>query len=202
MILNTEKQNIDQFLIPHWVFILCLTQATMKNLIIPILISSMFFSCSQNQTNEAEELSTEVTEVIIPQISVARFDIDAGQYIHSEVSVSGIVDHVCKHSGKKLKMVTDGGSVHVESETRFDDELIGSEINLKGIVRELRIDESYCLQMEEDNISKHKEGETNEEDFTHKQELIQSYRDSMVVAQVDHLSFYTLEFVSLDKDSE
>jgi hypothetical protein len=90
----------------------------------------------------------------------------------------------------------------VESETRFDDALIGSEISLKGIVRELRIDESYCLQMEEDNILKHKEGETNEEDFTHKQELIKSYRDSMAVAKVDHLSYYTLDFVSLEKDSE
>jgi len=174
----------------------------MKNLIIPIVIASMFLSCSQNQTNQAEEVSTEVAEVIIPQINIASFDVDAGQYLNTEIAVSGIVDHVCKHSGKKLKLVTDGASVHVESETRFDDALVGSEINLKGIVRELRVDESYCLQMEEDNISKHKEGETNEEDFNHKKELIQSYRDSMAVAQVDHLSYYTLEFVSLDKDSE
>ena len=174
----------------------------MKNIIILSLVASMFLACSQNQTNQAEEVATEIAEVNIPHIDIARFDIDAGQYVGSEIAVSGIVDHVCKHSGKKLKLVTDGASVHVESETRFDDTLIGSEINLKGIVRELRVDESYCLQMEEDNISKHKEGETNEEDFTHKQELIKSYRDSMAVAQVDHLSYYTLEFVSLDKDSE
>ncbi len=180
----------------------CKINSQMKKILILSLVVSMFLACSTNQSNQTEEVSTEVTDVIIPQISVASFDIDAGQYINSEVSVSGIVDHVCKHSGKKLKLVTDGGSVHVESETRFDDALIGSEINLKGIVRELRIDESYCLQMEEDNISKHKEGETNEEDFNHKQELIKSYRDSMAVAQVDHLSYYTLEYVSLDKDSE
>ena len=162
----------------------------------------MFLSCSQNKSNQAEEISTEAAEVIIPQINIASFDVDAGQYLNTEISVSGIVDHVCKHSGKKLKLVTDGASVHVESETRFDDTLVGSEINLKGIVRELRVDEAYCLQMEEDNISSHKEGETNEEDFTHKQDQIKSYRDSMAVAQVDHLSFYTLEFVSLEKDSE
>jgi hypothetical protein len=176
-------------------------KSTMKNLIIPIAIASMFLSCSQNQTNQ-EEVSTDVAEIAIPQIDLASFDVDAGQFVNSEISVSGIVDHVCKHSGKKLKLVTDGASVHVESEVRFEDTLIGSKINLKGIVRELRVDESYCLQMEEDNISKHKEGETNKEDYTLKQELIQSYRDSMAVAQVDHLSYYTLEFVSLEKDSE
>jgi hypothetical protein len=174
----------------------------MKKILILSLVASMFLACSTNQSNQAEEVATEVAEINIPVIDLARFDIDAGQYVNSEIAVSGIVDHVCKHSGKKLKLVTDGASVHVDSETRFEDALIGSEINLKGIVRELRVDESYCLQMEEDNISKHKEGETNEEDFTHKQKLIKTYRDSMAVAQVDHLSYYTLEFVSFEKDSE
>ena len=64
----------------------------MKNIIIPILVTGMFLSCSQKQVNQAEEVSTEVAEVIIPQINVASFDIDAGQYLDSEVSVSGIVD--------------------------------------------------------------------------------------------------------------
>jgi hypothetical protein len=174
----------------------------MKNLLILITVVGVFLSCNQSQSNQSEEVATEVAVAAIPVLNISSFDVEAGNYIGSEIAVSGIVDHVCKHSGKKLKLVTSGASVHVESETRFDDTLVGSEINLKGIVRELRIDESYCLQMEEDNISKHKEGDTNEEDYTHKQELIKSYRDSMAVAQVDHLSFYTLDFVSLEKDSQ
>lgn len=174
----------------------------MKKLLLLIIISGLFIACGTNQSNEAEQVSEEQVAINIPQIDIAAFDIDAGQYVDREIEVSGIVDHVCKHSGKKLKLVTDGASVHVESETRFDDTLIGNEINLNGIVRELRVDESYCLQMEDDNIKKHKEGETNEEDFNHKQELIKSYRDSMAVADVDHLSFYTLDYVSLAKKSE
>ena len=170
--------------------------------ILLITTAVFFLSCSQNQPNQVEEVATEQASIGIPTIDISSFDVDAGKYVDSEIEVSGIVDHVCKHSGKKLKLVTDGASVHVESETRFDDTLIGSEINLKGIVREMRVDESYCLQMEDDNIKKHKEGETNEEDFSHKQQLIQSYRDSMAVAGVDHLSFYTLDYVSLAKKSE
>ena len=171
----------------------------MKNIILLSIITLLSLSCSQNKSTEAEEVAVEQAGITIPTINIASFDMDAGQYVGSEIEVSGIVDHVCKHSGKKLKLVTDGASVHVESETRFDDSLVGSEIKLNGIVRELRIDESYCLQMEDDNIQKHKEGETNDEDFDHKKELIQSYRDSMSVAGVDHLSFYTLDFVELEK---
>ena len=174
----------------------------MKKLLVLIIISGLFIACGNNQPSEAEQVSEEQVAMDIPQIDIASFDMDAGQFINREIEVSGIVDHVCKHSGKKLKLVTDGASVHVESETRFDDTLIGNEIKLKGIVREMRVDESYCLQMEDDNIKKHKEGETNEEDFTHKQELIQSYRYSMAVAKVDHISFYTLDYVSLAKKSE
>jgi len=137
-----------------------------------------------------------------PQLSVDLFDTEAGKFVDQQVAVSGIVDHVCKHSGKRLKLVTDGGSVHVDSEVRFDDALVGNEVQLTGIVREQRIDESYCLQMDDDNTKKHREGATNEEQFNHQKMLIQQYRDSMAVAGVDHLSFYTLDFVSLEKDTE
>ena len=174
----------------------------MKNIVLLSLSFGLLCACSANQSTEVEEISTEQFSIVVPQVNINSFDVDAGQYVDSEITVSGIVDHVCKHGGKKLKLVTDGSSVHVESESRFDDDLIGNEISLNGIVRELRVDESYCLQMEEDNTSKHKEGETNDEDFNHKQELIQSYRDSMIVVGVDHLSFYTLEFVSLEKKGE
>ena len=56
-----------------------------------------------------------------PQLSVDLFDTEAGKFVDQQVAVSGIVDHVCKHSGKRLKLVTDGGSVHVDSEVRFDE---------------------------------------------------------------------------------
>ena len=174
----------------------------MKNLILFSIIAGLMLACSGNQPAQTEEMASEMAVLSIPEVNVASFDADAGNYVDSEIMVSGIVDHVCKHGGKKLKLVTDGASVHVESETRFDDALIGNQISLNGIVRELRVDEAYCLQMDEDNITKHKEGETNEEDFTHKQEMVQAYRDSMAVAGVDHLSYYTLEFVSLEEKSE
>lgn len=174
----------------------------MKNIIKIAIISGLLFACNNTHNSESEVVSEEQVAAVTPQLDIASFDIDAGKYVDAEVEVSGIVDHVCKHSGKKLLLVTDGAKVHVESETRFDDTLVGNPIKLKGIVRELRVDESYCLQMEDDNTKKHKEGESNDEQFTQKQKLIQSYRDSMTVAGVDHLSFYTLDFVALEKGTE
>lgn len=176
----------------------------MKRFIIFGLALGLVISCGQTKTDLVEGTDSLGTEVAseIPILSVDAFDIDAGNYVGKEVAIAGIVDHVCKHSGKKLKLVTDGGSVHVDSETRFDDALVGNQIHLTGIVKEERIDESTCLQMEEDNIKNHKEGSMNEEQISHQKEQIKHYRDSMAVAGVDHLSFYTLEFVALEKDTE
>jgi hypothetical protein len=174
----------------------------MKNLLLISMIISFLVSCNPAQKEQVAEVMDEGIVTEMPTLTVDEFDVTAGQFVDKEIAISGIVDHVCKHSGKKLKLVTDGGSVHVDSETRFDDALVGQEIELTGIVRELRVDESYCLQMEEDNTKKHRSGEMNEEQLGSQHKMIQHYRDSMKVAGVDHLSFYTIEYVALDKKSE
>jgi len=173
----------------------------MKNLFLITLIIGLI-SCNPAEKEQVDENLAGVVVGETPTLTIDDFDLLAGKYVDQEIAISGIVDHVCKHSGKKLKLVTDGGSVHVDAETRFDDELVGNHILLTGIVREMRVDESYCLQMEDDNIKKHKEGESNEEQFNHQKTMIKDYRDSMAVAGVDHLSFYTLDFVALEKDTD
>ena len=175
----------------------------MKKLFFALIGASLIAACSQ----KVEEVSTEQTELPeakdVAKLDVISFNEQAAHFVDAEIELTGLVDHVCKHGGKKLLLVADGADVHVTTdESRFNDELIGSEVTLLGIVREKRIDEGTCLQMEEDNIAKHKEGETNEEDFTHKQQQIKMYRDSMATAGLDHLSFYSVEFVQFVEASE
>ena len=165
-----------------------------------IAICLLLVSC-KNETKTTEGTTSDLTEVAenqtdIPLLTLGEFDTKAGDFVEKEVNVKGIVDHVCKHGGKKILLVTDDGDVHIFSDTRFDDALMGSEITVTGVVKEEVIDESYCLKMEEDNIKSHKEGVANKDQYEMKMKHIQSYRDSMKVANVDHLSFYTLDYVS------
>lgn len=150
------------------------------------------------KTESAQVEEAEVQE--IPILAVATFDADAEKFADQEVTVTGLVDHVCKHGGKKLLLVVDGASVHVVAEEeRFDDTLIGQEVSINGIVREERIDESTCLQMEEDAIKNHSEGEADDEMLERKKKQIEYYRDSMATAGLDHLSYYSLEFVAFNE---
>ena len=53
--------------------------------------------------------------------------------------------------------------------------------------------------MEGDQIQKHKEGVNSEDVYKQQQQQIKQYRDSMQTAGVDHLSFYTIDYISLEK---
>lgn len=175
----------------------------MKNILI-LLAATFLFACSSPEKPVAdienpEEISASQE---IPVISIADFDEKAGEFVNNEVMISGIVDHVCKHGGKKLLLVNDDGDVHITSDERFDDALIGEEIKLIGIVEEFRVDEGYCIQMEDDNIKSHSEGESDDELFEKKKHSIQAYRDSMEASGVDHLSYYSLVFVSFENEEE
>ena len=163
-----------------------------------ILVLVLAFTACKNETEKVEDTAQQTEEVNVetPLLAIADFDAKAGGFVSKEIKINGIVDHVCKHGGKKLLLVTDDGKVHVTSNERFEEALKGSEIALNGVVVEERIDEAYCLKMEEDNIKSHSEGKSNDEQFEAKKNHIQEYRDQMKANNTDHISNYSLEYVS------
>ncbi len=163
----------------------------MKKIVFLLALTISFISC-KTDTKEVKETSTSE----IPMLVIGEFDEKAGEFVNEEIQVNGIVDHVCKHGGKKILMVTDDGDVHVTSDERFDEALMGNKITLTGIVMEERIDEATCLQMEENNINNHSEGKTNEEQFKKQQEHVQQYRDEMKAENKEYISNYSLKHVS------
>jgi len=169
----------------------------MKKTLFLLAIIAFVISC-KTETKKAENNATITTEEFIesPQLTLGEFDIKAKDFINKEVKVTGIVDHVCKHGGKKILLVTDDGRVHVNSEERFNENLTGSEIIVNGIVAEERVDEGYCLKMEEDNIKSHSEGTSNKEQFEAKKEQVHQYREQMKLENKDHISFYSLKYIS------
>ncbi|MFD1292416.1 hypothetical protein ACFQ5N_01100 [Lutibacter holmesii] len=169
----------------------------MKKILVLITISLCMFSCKTDTKKEENSVKLETAEIVeTPIITLGEFDTKAGDFVSKEIKVQGIVDHVCKHGGKKILLVTDDGDAHIFSEERFDEALMGSEITVTGVVLEERIDEAYLLKMEEDNIKSHSEGKSNEEQFNSKKKHLQQYRDQMKADSTDHISNYSLQYVS------
>jgi len=172
----------------------------MKKTFLILSIVMLTISCADG-TNKTDKKASNDKAVVEnstekPLLALADFDSKAGEWVNKEVQVKGIVDHVCKHGGKKLLLVNDDADVHVDSETRFDDAMVGNEITVNGVVTEFRVDEAYILKKEEDHIQSHKEGTDSEDVYKEKMEHLQSYRDQMKEASVDHLSYYSLDYIS------
>lgn len=168
----------------------------MKKIITILIFTTLIFACKTEPNKEVAE-NNKIEEILeTPKITLGEFDTKAGEFIGKELEVTGIVDHVCKHGGKKILLVTDEGDAHVVSNERFDEALMGSEISLVGVVLEERIDEAYILKMEEDNIKSHSEGASNEEQFNNKKKHLQEYRDQMKKEGIDHISNYSLQYIS------
>lgn len=170
----------------------------MQKLLILLALITMVFACKNAENSEAANEDVQTEEVVeTPMVDLKDFNASAASYVDKEIKTSGIVDHVCRHGGKRLLLVSDEADLHIDSDERFDEDLNGSEIEVTGIVREFRVDEAYCLKMEEENLNAHNSGELDDEQFEHKKEQLAFYRDSMKVAGVDHLSFYSMDFVEL-----
>ncbi len=165
-----------------------------------VAIAALFAACNNAGTNENENESDSTTVEAaaeeIPVILITEFAEKAGNYVDKKVSVTGKVDHICKHGGKKIQLVANDVDIHVLGEEKFDEALTGSEITVIGTVTEFRIDEAYCLKMENDMIKEHSEGASNDEHEEAKKAQIQHYRDSMETTGVNHLSFYDLKYIS------
>jgi hypothetical protein len=162
------------------------------------VLALIFASCSNGggQSNASDTLKT--TEVYeFPIINPGDFDSVAKNFVDKEIQVKGLVEHVCVHSGKKIFVADDKGSVRIESEERFNDSLLGNKIIVNGIVREFRVDETYCQQMENESHKNKKAGKADNETCESVKNQISEYRNSMKNAKTDHLSFYSLDFVSL-----
>lgn len=168
----------------------------MKKLSIILVLILAFTACKNEEKKVNDTADNTGVTLETPELAIADFDTKAGEFVSKEIKVKGIVDHVCKHGGKKLLLVTDEAKIHVVSDERFAEELVGSEVDLRGVVLEEIIDEAYCLKMEEDNIKSHSEGKSNDEQFEAKKQHIQEYRDYMKENNTDHISNYSLQYVS------
>jgi len=166
----------------------------LKKLLLVVLVIVSLAACKKDKGNDTTKENDSIAKNEMVNVSIVDFYTKAQDLVDKKIKITGIVDHVCKHSGKKIFLVADGATegVHVNSEKRFDENLNGSQVTVIGIVREMIVDEAYCQKLDETNVSdNHEASETRK--------LAQYYRDSMATAGVDHLSFYSVEFIKFEE---
>ena len=181
----------------------------MRKLIILITAIALLSACNNTETVKTDDVSVEGT-----LITLADLQAKGAENLDKEVQIQGIVDHVCRHGGKKILLVADGVSTHIFAEERYDDDLTGKEIIVTGFIKEDRTDEASLLEIEESVINVHTHGDDeakdpnkSEEEIAEeveaqelRQESIITYvnnmRDSLKNAGVEYFAEYYLEYIS------
>ena len=160
-----------------------------------------FAACSGDESNVKNNSDT--TSVELTEINLSEFDTKAGEFVGKEIKVSGIVDHVCKHGGKKILLVDGDNSLHVFNDNRYDEELSGSTVSLIGVVEEEKIDEAYLTEWWNHELGSHSEGtDSDKEQLAEADATIQQIRDSLKAEGVEYFSEYSLKYVSHEEKNE
>ena len=107
----------------------------MKKLLIILSIASFFAACTNNSEKKSD--STDAQTIIS---SVDEFVKDANLFLDQEVTVEGLVTHVCKHGGQKLFIAgtEEGVSLRIEvgeGIPEFTIDMEGSNASFTGIVK-------------------------------------------------------------------
>lgn len=100
-------------------------------------------------TNQAKETKTEA-EVL----SVSALMEKAADLVEKEVLVTGMVNHVCAHGGKKIHITTEEAKIigtAGEGIEKFDTAFVGKNVVVKGILKEKRITKEEIEKMEADH---------------------------------------------------
>ncbi len=166
--------------------------------------------------------SSESTQQVESQLTVAEITMSTGDYVDQTVSLTGTVNHVCQHGGKRLFLMSmatnDRFKVEAGEVGFFDVALEGSEIKVVGVVKELKVDKAYLDNWEKEACAAEAENEAQihakqqeqhaEDEHAHGEgehaenptlKNINNLREQLVESEQTHLSFYHLEAISFEK---
>lgn len=185
----------------------------MKRIVLLMLVPFFMVACNQKVSNEKET----ATEDKLVEVSINDLLENAGDYVGKTVLISGTVDHVCKHGGKKMFVFGENPEDRIKITTgknigSFEVELEGSKVNVQGIVNELKVDENYLTMREQEleesdgykganelSDGKGHEGGMEENELEEQKKQNKQLREKLEASGQDHISFYSIECVKFEE---
>jgi len=175
----------------------------MKRLLIFAAAVLFLAACGNRQTKELPKVTFDLTEL----------DTQAPNFVGKEITLSGTIDHVCKHGGGRMFLVGSKPSARIRIDAgeniQFDASWEGKTAYVTGILEELRIDSAYLAKWEQEvkekkggdhssGVHMGEAGHEKEEEGDVESELqrIADYRTAILDSGKDHLSFYSVKCTS------
>ena len=192
----------------------------MKKIILLLLATAIIAGCGgADKKDKTEVADNEQVQEQVVEIKLADFKDKAADLVGKKIMFTGIVDHTCRHGGKRMFLVDENSDAHLKVEAgedigSFDAEITGSTVKVIGVVSEKVVDTAYLDEWEAETLKKidseknlhlgqHENGKEGDEKDEAKEsfEKIKKLREQLEKSGKDHLSFYSvtcLEYAVLD----
>lgn len=170
-----------------------------------IFFAALFFlaACGTQQSREFPKVTFDLTEL----------ESMAPNYVGQEITLSGTIDHVCKHGGGRMFLVGSNPSARIRIDAgdniKFDAAWEGKTAFVTGILEELRIDSAYLAKWEQEVLEKkggdHSAGvhmgeagheKAEEGDIEAELQRIADFRTTLLDSGKGHLSFFSIKCTS------
>lgn len=167
---------------------------TMQIKILILVFATLLFTGCNSKQKTTENKSLDVMQLLA----------DADNNVDKQIIITGTVNHVCSHSGRRCFLIDSTGEYSIRVEAageieNFPKEVIGSTLLVTGILKEQRLSADEIKQMEADVIEKHPEdAENNGENCSAEMTNILQMRKWMEEHQKDYYATYYVEGLSYE----
>ncbi len=173
----------------------------MKNLVSIALLLLALGGCKQ--ANQSSVDTTDQSESKSEVLSIIALLEKAPTLIDQEIKVTGTVDHVCSHSGRRCFLIDSVADESIKIEAAgeiesFGKELIGSDLVVSGIVKERRLMASEIDEWEIELVEKYGDLEKGGEQCSSEMDNINSMRDWMKKQEKDYYAIYYIDGMSYE----
>jgi hypothetical protein len=150
-----------------------------------------------NQSNNKQNNQTENQEKTISYLTVddvfAKGETLSGKTVH----VEGIIEHVCKHTWKRFKIISNNENqfVKIELGDKFptvDASITGKKAKVTGKIIPIKMDAKMVKEWEEKMRENHK-GEEDTEHFKEEITFIMDIHQQITSGKIPHYTNYTIE---------
>jgi hypothetical protein len=180
-----------------------------KHILYTLAIALTILSCGTNNqendknsgeigSNELKSVNIGDAKTVVELLEVAEKNVD------KEVVVTGLVTHVCRHSGKRCFLMDNNGKTSIRLEAGgningFNQELSGSKLVAKGILRENRLSSSYIDEWEEKTLEEKEKAEIDEDACSSELNNIKEMRNWMKENNKDYYAVYYIEGIDYEE---
>lgn len=160
-------------------------------------VAVVFFLTACKETKQKTEDKAGVAETAISYLSVDDILAHGDSLANKTVHVEGIVEHVCKHSQKRFKIVGENENLFIRIELgdnfkSVDPSIVGDKAKVSGKLIPIIMDEQAVIQWETRMKQNHK-GEEDTEHYKEELAFIQNIYQQIISGEIPYHTNYSIK---------